>query len=161
MKGYVKVAFDLPDGPMASEGIWCKEREDLEADLYEVANIPWFVYNVSIGDTVRVTRDLDGLLTFASVAQKGGHATLRLVFEESVAAERRREILGGISGVTGGERVRSEAAMGGLYALDLCPDMVRQRYGAICDYLDGYERQGTLTYEEGDREAVPSSDLGA
>ena len=157
MEGYVKVAFDLPDGPMASEGIWCKEREDLEAGLYEVANAPWFVYDASAGDVVRAEKDSDGLFRFASLEEKGGHATLRVVFEESIVVDLRREILAGLPDGGNGEEIRHERAMGALYAVDLGPEVARESYGAICEYLGRYERQGTLAYEEGDRGAVPSS----
>ena len=161
MEGYVKVGFELPDGPFGSEGIWCKESEDLEAGLYEVANAPWFVYDVSAGDVVRAERDSDDLLCFASLETKGGHATLRVVFEECVAVERQREILTGLPGGEGGESIRYERAMGWMYALDLGPEVVRENYDAVCDYLGRYEREGSLAYEEGDREAVPFSELGA
>ena len=173
--GYVKVRFDLPDGacgsPFGSEGIWCKERVDLGDGLggglgvgpgdglYEVANAPWFVYDISVGDVVRVERDADGLLRFSSVVEKGGHATLRVVFGEHVQEDRQRVVLAGLPRTTGGECIRYERAMGGLYAVDLCPEMTQQKYRAICDYLGRYEVEGTLSYEEGDREDVPLSKL--
>lgn len=114
-----------------------------------------------VRDVVRVERDSDGLLCFASLEEKGGHATMRVLFEESVEAEWQREILAGLPDSSGGKGIGYEKAMGHLYAVDLGLEVARLQYQTVCDYLGGYEREETLSYEEGDRDGVPYEQLGA
>ena len=149
---YVKVVFDVPaDGMVAAEGIWCLP---LGGGLYRVENAPWFAYDVSAEDVVRAASGPDGRLRFVAVEERGGHATLRVVFEEDVPAERRREVLDNMPGRTGEEgseeKVTFERAAGTFYAVDLPSSVAREGYGDVLEYLDRHVREGTLSYEEGD-----------
>lgn len=58
------------------EQVWTKQRSD---DLYEVCCIPFFLYDLALGDVLKVvTRD--GAAIVEGVAEKSGHHTFRAWF---------------------------------------------------------------------------------
>ena len=76
----VKVALTGPDGEV--ETLWAIPRGD---GRYELDNLPWFSYGVSLGDVVEAAPDADGLLAFTRVVDKSGNRTVRVMLERDDA----------------------------------------------------------------------------
>ncbi len=49
--------------------------------LYRLDNSPFFTYRVSWQDIVRAEPDVDGVLSFVSVAEKSGNRTVRVIMQ--------------------------------------------------------------------------------
>ena len=77
--------------PLSHEGIWAKKVGE---SLYEIDNIPFFVFDVAVGDVVRV-EVVDGELRFTEVVTRSRNSTLRFFAksEESVARIRSELLL--------------------------------------------------------------------
>ncbi|MCI0694174.1 DUF4265 domain-containing protein [candidate division KSB1 bacterium] len=61
------------------ENIWVKQ---ITGNLYEVLTIPFWAYNLSLGDVVECHPDEDGLgLFIGKVLQKSGNRTVRIAFK--------------------------------------------------------------------------------
>lgn len=79
--GLVKITFRLETGAWhgsATETIWA---ESVGPGQYRLCNVPFYAFDVSYDDVVRVVEDAGSLL-FASVARRGGHSTYRLLVNE-------------------------------------------------------------------------------
>ena len=68
----VKIRFGLEQGadgypPRGNEGLWAAP---LGGGAYRVANLPWFVPDVALGDVVHAVADRDGVL-WAGGAHRG------------------------------------------------------------------------------------------
>ena len=76
----VKIRFRLLQGadgypPCESEGLWATS---LGGGAYRVANLPWFVPDVALGDVVRAEADRDGVLWAVARTEKSGNCTIRV-----------------------------------------------------------------------------------
>jgi hypothetical protein len=78
----VKVLLTGPDGEV--ETLWAITRAD---HRYELDNLPWFAYGVSVGDVVEAAPDEDGVLVFQRVLQKSGNRTVRVMLEHAQPGE--------------------------------------------------------------------------
>ena len=82
---YVKVLFEVPeeDGTANVETLWAI---DLGADQCRLDNSPFYAYSVSLQDVVYAPFDAEqGFRTFQRVVSKGGHRTLRVLFDAPLA----------------------------------------------------------------------------
>jgi hypothetical protein len=82
---YVKVLFEVPekDGSASVETLWAI---DLGADQCRLDNSPFYAYSVSWQDVVYAPFDVEqGFRTFQRVVSKGGHRTLRVLFDAPLA----------------------------------------------------------------------------
>ena len=73
----VKVFFPLETSSsngVTGEWLWVKPLDDHK---YEIDNSPFDIYGVSYKDVVHA-EEIEGVLTFKSVAYRGGHSTYRL-----------------------------------------------------------------------------------
>lgn len=72
-----KIIVELPPkvGGYDTESLWAIA---LGNDNYEIANIPFFAYNLNLGDIVRCNGNLHGLPKVAEVINRSGKETLRL-----------------------------------------------------------------------------------
>jgi len=62
-----------------NENIWVRKIKD---DLYEVLTIPFWAYNLSLGDLVECHPDEDGIgLFIGKVVRKSGNRTVRIIFK--------------------------------------------------------------------------------
>jgi Domain of unknown function (DUF4265) len=94
----VKIYFDLEPAwhNSSSESLWAQE---LGFDLYRLDNSPFFAFGISYCDVVSA-QEVDGLLRFLRVVERGGHSTYRIIVNPSVSSERlarswsRLELLG-------------------------------------------------------------------
>jgi hypothetical protein len=70
------------------ETLWA---EAVGPNLYRLDNSPFWAYGVSWQDVVEAHPDHDGMLRMTRVAEKSGHRTVRVIFEDdpenSVAAQ--------------------------------------------------------------------------
>jgi len=65
----------------ATESVWAKP---LGSGHFEIANIPFYLYGVSMHDVVAcVSRE--GLLFFTGIVNRGGHSTYRLFLAEGLS----------------------------------------------------------------------------
>jgi len=76
----VKIRFRLLQGadgypPCDSEGLWATP---LGGGAYRVANSPWFVPDVALGDFVRAVADGDGILWAMERTEESGNCTIRV-----------------------------------------------------------------------------------
>ena len=76
----VKIRFRLLQGadgypPCDSEGLWATP---LGGGAYRVANLPWFVPDVALGDVVRAVADGDGILWAVERTEESGNCTIRV-----------------------------------------------------------------------------------
>ena len=82
----VRIQFDLDPKQwptIESESLWA---EELDTGEYVIRNSPFYIYGISAADVV-YARSVDGILTFASVARRGGHSTYRILLTESITLE--------------------------------------------------------------------------
>ena len=76
----VKIRFRLLQGadgypPCDNEGLWATP---LGGGAYRVANLPWFVPDVALGDVVRAVADGDGILWAVERTEESGNCTIRV-----------------------------------------------------------------------------------
>lgn len=89
MTSPVKVHFHLEqdeDGypPVAVESLWADPS--VEPDEYVIDNVPFFVRDATIGDTVRV-REKDGHRWFDSLVSRSQNSLVRVVFFDQGCVE--------------------------------------------------------------------------
>lgn len=73
----VKLLFKLASDSLhasATETLWA---EPVGKDEYRLENVPFYIFDVSFGDTVHA-KSQDGMLVFAEVIRRGGHSTYRI-----------------------------------------------------------------------------------
>ncbi|MFD2261333.1 DUF4265 domain-containing protein [Lacibacterium aquatile] len=83
MEGFEKIFFHLEEDHWSgagSESLW-GTRVHGDADLYQIENSPFFMYDVSYLDVVSVKKTGGGKLVFDAVIDRGGHSTYVLVME--------------------------------------------------------------------------------
>src|SRR5215471_12738412 len=64
--------------PFDWEGVWAEPETD---GTWRLDNIPFFAYDVSNRDVV-AAHERNGELVFDRVLDRGGHSTLRIIFED-------------------------------------------------------------------------------
>ena len=117
------------------EQLWCRRITDTN---YEVCSIPFFLYDVSLGDVVLVrTSDL----TMCQVLQPSGRFVFRVWFE---AAD--HSVHDAVAETLKQEGALLEWWSPRLLAVDASDQNHAQR---IADYLVDQERVGRLAYETG------------
>jgi|SRR5579875_2802494 len=63
------------DADVGYENLWAAKSTD---DLYVIKSVPYFVYDISVDDVVRVARDeTDDVLCFVEVITHSKHTTIR------------------------------------------------------------------------------------
>lgn len=88
-----KIHVSLPNHWMAGgESLWAKPVEG-EPEHFEVQNIPYFTYGISIGDVVRAVRSADHPREVVAVVRPAGNLTIRVMFAQDVEHERQVELL--------------------------------------------------------------------
>lgn len=80
---HIKVIFDFNDGsPIGSEAIWAEVTKE---GRYIIANIPFFAYDVNLGDEIEVAlSETDDCYHFTRVVDYCGNCTFRAVFAEGL-----------------------------------------------------------------------------
>ncbi|GLW64561.1 hypothetical protein Arub01_28050 [Actinomadura rubrobrunea] len=141
----VRVVFELPREdddwpPAASERVWAFPVAE---DRAEVANIPFFVRGIALGDVVRTEVDDEGVLWGREAVQWSDNCTIRVtVFRNGALAGDRRAVLDMFAplGVEG-EGIAQTA----LVALNVPPTA---DLAAVRDLLRRGRSEGWWDYEE-------------
>jgi hypothetical protein len=131
---HTKLKFRLESGEV--ESLWAI----VQPDGLELANIPFYVREVALGDVVSAKPDGDDCLWFDALVRASGHSTVRLWFAEEGDVPRVRAYLDG-------RGCGSELSdLSRLVAVDIPPTI---DYGSIRPYFDEGEAKGVFEYEEG------------
>lgn len=132
-----KVHVDLPNHrATAGETFWAVRTG---TDLFRLENVPFFAYDLSFGDVVQARPDATGVLIVQRVVARGGHSTLRVIFNRSVTID---EVTGFLEGLRPlGVSCERD---GHCFALDLKPGF---SVDAVRDALDEWADDGRLDYE--------------
>ncbi|HEY3218257.1 MAG TPA: DUF4265 domain-containing protein [Candidatus Limnocylindria bacterium] len=143
-KNLVKIRTTIDD---TGERMWAI---DLGGDLYQVDNIPFFAYDLHCGDVVRaLAPDDDHVPVIVRIVRRGGHKTLRIVFQATCSADERTRILSDLRA----REVAYEGMTADYFALDAEPTA---DYPAVCGFLFELERRGLLLYETGTTSDEPA-----
>jgi len=80
---YVKILFRHidDDGSVYVETPWAR---CVGPDLYELDNLPWYAYRVSVGDIVEARKAVDGFPEFVRTVRKSGNRTVRVILKPPV-----------------------------------------------------------------------------
>jgi hypothetical protein len=138
--------------PFTREGVWAKP---LGEDRFEVDNVPFYAYGVSLGDVVRASpAGVEGEYVLDAVEESSGHSVVRVKVRargvDEAEVERRvrrwRETLDAMG-------CGSEASnLPTLFAVDVPAEV---DYQPVRDRLDDGVRSGEIDFEEGNlRHAV-------
>ena len=128
--------------------------EKKKARLYRVRTIPFWAYNLSLGDLVECRPDEDGEGLFIKrVAWKSGNRTVRVAFQGK----------GGVSCPEGvrlrnylkGRKLAYEVFKPAMYAINL-PS--KAAYDRLCDHLEKTPKSSKMIAEDGDPQ--PNRNLG-
>lgn len=130
------------NAPLAEDGrfeqLWCRRLSD---DTFEVCCIPFFLYDVALGDTVKTEATRSHTYLVSRVLVASGRFVFRVHFDRSMLRYR-------------DEVVAELAALGALvewsspsmFAVDAVDSEHAQR---IADVLFAHEQAGRLVYEAG------------
>ena len=147
-----KLHIDLPNHwATGGESLWA---EPLGGDRYRLDNVPFYAYDLNLGDVVEARAASPDLKpSVLRVLERSGHRTVRVFFAEAVSDEARLDYLRSLADL----HVSFERATARYVALDLEPgadmDAVRAR-------LDRAQAEGILEYETCEAR-VPGSFDGA
>jgi hypothetical protein len=137
------------DGPVAWEGLLARR---LGEDRARLAAIPYWVYNLDLGDEVELTVAPNGAPVITGVAADSGNFTYRVVFEDAADDDERwRELAQALSPLGCWFDVRSPAF--------LALSAPGPEADAVTAYLHAREARGELRYETG-HTAPPPGDEG-
>jgi hypothetical protein len=76
----VKIQLRLePDAPYETETVWARPIGD---GLFVIDNVPFFAYDLSLGDKVYARPTGEPVLEYSGVAERGGHSTYRVVLAD-------------------------------------------------------------------------------
>ena len=130
----IAASIDPGSTGVTTEQLWAR-RED---DRYEICCIPFFVYDLALGDTVEV--DADHLVT--DVVARSGRFVFRVHFGE--ADQPRDEVMERLEGLG----ALAEWSSHSLVAVDARGESHAQE---VADFLQEQEDAGHLMYETGKR----------
>ncbi len=109
--------------------------------LFEICCIPFFAYDLALGDEVE-TRSFVGLRHLvARVTTPSGHSTFRAWFGEILDGSVRDEVVAEVERIGGLYESYSE----NLVSIDAPPGLAQE----IAELLDKYHQTGALIYETG------------
>jgi hypothetical protein len=77
-KQSVKIRIPLEEKDR-SETLW---GIAIQPSRFEIDNIPFYAYGVSLGDVVEARLDGDGVLVFSKIIKKAGNRTIRIFFKK-------------------------------------------------------------------------------
>jgi hypothetical protein len=121
------------------EQLWTRRQGD---DLYELCCIPFFIYNLALGDVLRVSIR-DGAPLVEEVVSRAGHHTFRAWFGKAFFPVVREQVIADITALPG---CLFEWYGTNLLAIDADSDEAANRVAA---FLDSAESRGQLRYETG------------
>jgi Domain of unknown function (DUF4265) len=133
----IHAALRESDSPRRFEQLWARQLAENE---FEVCCIPFFLYDVALGDVVRTAPHDDQRYVVDSVIRPAGRFVFRVWFGESF--QPREPIIAELHGLG----ALTERSSVNLLAVDAADDEQAQR---VANYLATSERRGDLRYETG------------
>jgi len=121
------------------EQIWTRQKSD---DFYEVCCIPFFLYDLALGDILKVVTQ-GGTPVVEGVAQKSGHHTFRAWFGSAFLPVSRDQLVGELLALPD---CLFEWHGQNLLAIDAAND---EAANSVARFLENAERRGQLQYETG------------
>jgi hypothetical protein len=133
------ISAELPEGdrPKQFEQLWARQLGERE---FETCCIPFFIYDVALGDIVRTSPKKGRRYVVDSVVRPSGRYVFRVWFGESFHP--REQVADDVARLG----ALLEWSSTNLLALD-AEDIVRAQ--AVADYLDRRERRGDLVFDAG------------
>jgi hypothetical protein len=125
------------DQPKRWEQLWARRLDDAE---FEVCCIPFFLYDLALGDVVATEPADEREYVMSRVVRSSGRFVFRVWFGESFHP---RELVADELTALGALSERSSL---NLLAVDAADDSQAQ---AVAEYLDARERRSELLYETG------------
>ena len=135
--------LDREDGELSWEQLWAPQLND---ELFKICCIPFFVYGLSLDDTVRAPLD-GGRYVFADIVEKSGHRTFRASLRSSPGEEERERIRMELIAAVRSLQGSVEFYSGTLVGIDAPTE---QSYYGLCNELEKRKGVGQLDYEESD-----------
>lgn len=120
------------------EQLWCRQ---LTESTFEVCCIPFFLYDVALGDVVETETTSEGAFSVRRVTEHSGRYVFRVLFSD-LSAETQAEVQDRVMGLGGAV----ERGTPKLIAIDAENQRVASR---VADYLQTQEADGRLFYETG------------
>jgi Domain of unknown function (DUF4265) len=130
-----RLSQDVSETEIRWEQLWSRKISD---GIFEICCIPFFVYNISLGDEVRT--DAEHWIT--GVTKPSGHFTFRVWFGDSTNTTIRDEVNSKVEEL----QCLFEWYSCNLMAIDTPTDSLAKM---ISNYLQEKEDSGLLTYETG------------
>jgi hypothetical protein len=121
------------------EQLWCKQ---IAENQFEICCIPFFVYDLALGDVVETGLEGEGRYVFQRVLKPSGRYCFRVWFGNSAAPHSRDEVIQFAAQLG----CLSEWGSTNLLAIDSGSEAQAQ---AIADYLSQREHVDSLVYETG------------
>lgn len=135
----LNMPIDSEDGVERSEQLWARRRGD---HLYEICCIPFFIYDLALGDIIRIAPQ-EGRNVVEGVVETHGHHTFRVWFgDAATAASSREELLARVES----SHCLHEWFSDNLLAIDAPDDATAV---ALANYLLECEEAGRFQYETG------------
>lgn len=122
-----------------TEQLWA--RYDPAAQLYEICCIPFFIYDLALGDMVAVSAAEDGSYVFDRVVISSGRVTFRIYFGRA-ESRFQADVMMDLAKAP----IRIERFSESVVALDIEEKDSPQR---LADYLAQAQDEGKLIYETG------------
>lgn len=142
MPSNAKIHFELQqdsDGhaPVGVESVWA--HPGIEENQYVIDNTPFFAYEATLGDIVKVTASDDGLLWFAALVEASTNSLVRVVFFDRGATEDVTEAL-----------LRSGCIVERMLEYNIIAASIPASISleAVRAYLDAAAADGIIDYEE-------------
>lgn len=136
----VRAAITDAESPKKYEQLWALQ---LGPNRFKLCCIPYFVYDLALGDEVETSNRGESQYEVARVVQPSGHITFRAWFGDS-RSEVRDELVGEMRALGAGMELYSER----LLAIDAADESHAQE---VADVLMAKELAGALVYETGRR----------
>lgn len=122
-----------------TEQLWT--RHDPATQLYEICCIPFFIYDLALGDMVAVRAAKDGSYAFDRVVTSSRHVTFRVYFGQA-GPRLQADVMMDLAKAP----IRMERFSENVVALDIEEKDSPQR---LSDYLAQAQGEGKLIYETG------------
>ncbi len=137
-----KICVPIPEDSiwdMEAEWFWAEQQED---GTYELCNVPFYAYGLSMHDVVSVRSRSDGTLEFESVLKRGGHSTYRVIASKGLRSSKVKRMLAKIRKLGCDIEPANRVHAG----IDVEP---QADIYAVYSLLEKGERDGIWKFEEG------------
>jgi hypothetical protein len=137
----VKIHVTLDGCHVAGETLWALPVEG-EPELFEINNIPYFVYGIHLHDVVRCTKELGPYPRYEvlEVLRPSGWHTLRLMFHGGADLEAMRKVVERLVEMGG----QTELGYPGFVSLAVPPDKDLE---VFVNFLDEFQEADMLSFE--------------